>query len=224
MDSMFDTLLQLPLFQGMTLDDLTMIVEKTKMHFEKRKQGELIEQAGTTCNHFTFILRGEVEVTTVSPDGMYAFTEYFNSPYLIELQSLFGLHTMYVSTVRAVGEVATVRIDKPTIAQVLFNYEIFRMNYQNIISGRAQSLQRRLWVTPSGNLRERMTLFFLIHLERPSGRKIVKIKMENLAQILNETRLNVSKVLNQMQDEGLLALHRGEIEIPEAGYLVSDRL
>ena len=52
----------------------------------------------------------------------------------------------------------------------------------------------------------------------------MKIKMENLAQILNETRLNVSKVLNQMQDEGLLALHRGEIEIPEAGYLVSDRL
>lgn len=219
MDSMFDTLLQLPLFQGMTLDDLTMIVEKAKMHFEKRKQGELIEQAGTMCDHFTFILKGDVEVTTVSPDGMYAFTEYFSSPYLIEPQSLFGLYTTYVSTVKAVGEVATVRIDKPTIAQVLFNYEIFRLNYQNILSGRAQNLQRRLWATPAKLLRDRMTQFFLIHLERVTGRKIVKVKMENLALILNETRLNVSKVLNQMQDEGILSLHRGEIEIHEASLL-----
>lgn len=199
-----------------------MIVEKTKMHFEKKKQGEVIEQAGTTCSQFTFILRGDVEVTTVSPDGIYAITEYFSSPYLIEPQSLFGLYTTYVSTVRAVGEVATVRIDKPTIAQVLFNYEIFRLNYQNIISGRAQNLQRRLWVTPVGTLRERMMQFFLVHLERAVGRKVVKIKMENLAQILNETRLNVSKVLNQMQDEGLLALHRGEIEIYEASQLLNN--
>lgn len=223
MDSMFDTLLQLPLFQGMTLDDLTMIVEKTKMHFEKRKQGELIEQAGTTCDHFTFILKGDVEVTTVSPDGLFAFTEYVSSPYLIEPQSLFGLYTTFVSTVKAVGEVATVRIDKPTIARVLFNYEIFRLNYQNIISGRAQSMHRRLWVTPVGNLRERMTQFFLVHMERVQGKKVVKVKMENLAQILNETRLNVSKVLNQMQDEGLLSLHRGEIEIHEASLLAPDR-
>ena len=158
-------------------------------------------------------------MTTVSPDGLYAITEYFSSPYLIEPQSLFGLYTTYVSTVKAVGEVATVSIDKPTIAQVLFNYEIFRLNYQNIISGRAQNLQRRLWVTPAGNLRERLTQFFLIHMERVAGRKIVKVKMENLAQVLNETRLNVSKVLNQMQDVGLLSLHRGEIEIHEASLL-----
>ena len=42
MDSMFDTLLQLPLFQGMTLDDLTLIVEKTKMHFEKKKKARFL--------------------------------------------------------------------------------------------------------------------------------------------------------------------------------------
>ena len=133
--------------------------------------------------------------------------------------SLYGLQTIYVSTTRAVSEVATVRIDKPTIARELFKYEIFRLNYQNVISGRAQSLQRRLWQAPAGSLRNRFIHFLLMHFERPTGRKVVKIKMEDLAQILNETRLNVSRVLNQMQDEGLLSLHRGGIEIPEASLL-----
>ena len=220
MDSIFDTLLQLPLFQGMTLEDLTSIVEKTKIHFEKLKPGETIEQAGHWCNRFTFILKGEVEMITQSEDGLFAVIETFSAPYLIEPQSLYGLQTIYVSTTRAVSEVATVRIDKPTIARELFKYEIFRLNYQNVISGRAQSLQRRLWQAPAGSLRNRFIHFLLMHFERPSGRKVVKIKMEDLAQILNETRLNVSRVLNQMQDEGLLSLHRGGIEIPEASLLV----
>ena len=59
-----------------------------------------------------------------------------------------------------------------------------------------------------------------MHFERPSGRKVMKVKMEDLAQILNETRLNVSRALNQMQDEGLLSLHRGGIEIADASLLL----
>lgn len=216
---MFDTLLQLPLFQGMTIDELTSIVEKTKMHFEKYKAGEVIEEVGEVCSRFTFVLKGEVEVITVSPDGTYSFTEYYTAPYLIEPQSMFGLNPRFVSTTKAVDEVATVRIDKMTAMTELFNYDIFRLNYQNIISGRAQNLHRRLWVMPGGELRQRIVWFLLMHMERPMGRKVVKIKMDTLAQIINETRLNVSRALNQMQDEGLVALHRGEVEVIEASAL-----
>ena len=49
--------------------------------------------------------------------------------------------------------------------------------------------------------------------ERPSGKKSLKIKMEELARIVNDTRLNVSKVLNALQDKDLVELHRGEIVV-----------
>ena len=47
----------------------------------------------------------------------------------------------------------------------------------------------------------------------------LKIKMEDLATIVNDTRNGVSKALNSMQDKGLLELHRGEIVIPAAEKL-----
>lgn len=50
--------------------------------------------------------------------------------------------------------------------------------------------------------------------------KLLKIKMEDLATIVNDTRNNVSKVLNDMQDRGLVELHRGEIAIPAAENLL----
>ena len=49
---------------------------------------------------------------------------------------------------------------------------------------------------------------------------VLKIKMEELANAINDTRLGVSKALNGMQEDGLLELHRGEIVIPDIERLV----
>ena len=41
-----------------------------------------------------------------------------------------------------------------------------------------------------------------------------------LAQELNDSRLNVSRVLNQLQYEGLIELHRGRVVIPQLERLL----
>lgn len=220
MNTMFDTLLQLPLFQGLAQEDLTCIVGKVKLHFAKYKAGEVILKAGSTCDRFMFILKGEVASTTLSSDSSYSFTEYLQAPLLIEPQSMFGMNTAYVSTYLAHDEVHTVSISKAFVMNELFKYEIFRLNYMNVISNRAQSLNTRLWCKTEYSLEKRISSFILNHIERPVGEKLLKIKMEELALIVNDTRMGVSKALNGMQEEGLLELHRGEIMIPDAGKLI----
>ena len=42
METMFDTLLQLPLFQGLCHEDFTNILEKVKLHFTKHKAGDMM--------------------------------------------------------------------------------------------------------------------------------------------------------------------------------------
>ena len=44
--------------------------------------------------------------------------------------------------------------------------------------------------------------------------------MNQLADDLNDSRLDISRALNQMQSNGLLTLHRGRIEIPMLEKLV----
>ena len=39
--------------------------------------------------------------------------------------------------------------------------------------------------------------------------------------ICNETRINVSKTLNSLQNQGLLELHRGEIVVPRLELLTA---
>lgn len=217
---MFDTLLQLPLFQGLTQEDLTRILGKVKLHFTKYKSGEIILNAGTPCNSLMFILKGEIALSTSSADASYSFTEYFQAPYLIEPQSLFGMTTTYTSTYVADEGARVVSISKAFVLNELFKYEIFRLNYMNIISNRAQNLNSRFWRKTADRLEQRISGFILDHIERPAGEKILKIKMEKLAQVLSDTRMGVSKALNSMQETGLLELRRGEIIIPKVEHLL----
>lgn len=219
MTTIFDTLLQLPLFQGLAMEDFTSILEKVKLHFAKQKAGEILAQESMPCDKLIFILNGSVAMTTTSTDRLYSLTEYFEAPYLIEPQSLFGLYTTYSAKYTATTPVNSISIDKTSILNDLLKYDIFRLNYLNIVSSQLQLLNRSTWGNTPDNVETRISYFIRTHLKRLQGSKSLKIKMEDLATIVNDTRNGVSKALNSMQDKGLLELHRGEIVIPAAEKL-----
>ena len=136
-------------------------------------------------------------------------------PFVIEPYSLFGMFTNYTATYTALSDVNIVTVDKAFVLTELNKYDIFRLNYLNIISNRSQNLYYKLWNNKANSVEDKIIYFFLSHTEKTSGKKLLKIKMEDFAILLNDTRLSVSKALNELQEEGLLTLRRKEIEIPE---------
>lgn len=220
MNSMFDTLLQLPLFQGLNQDDFHEILNKVKLDFGKYGEGKIIAKSGALCDRLIFLLKGEITSTTIADDESFTFIEHFNDIYLIEPYSLFGMYPRFNSTYEAQSEVSTVSIEKSLIIRELFKYEIFRFNYMNIISTRAQLLQKRLWEPMPSGVAHKIIYFMMLHAEKPEGEKAIKIKMEDLARHVDETRLNVSKALNDFQDLNLIELRRKEISIPDAKALL----
>ena len=165
-------------------------------------------------------MKGEISIVTNAKENIYTVIEQIEAPYLIEPQSLFGMNTNYASSYVAHTEVHTVCISKAFVLSDLFRYDIFRLNYMNIVSNRAQNLYSRLWDEPTLDLKSKIIRFFLSHCEKPQGEKTFKVKMEDLARCLDDTRLNISKTLNELQDNGLIELHRKEILIPDAQKLL----
>ena len=214
MNTMFDTLLQLPLFQGLSHEDITQILEKVKVQFTQHKPGEVLLSPGDVCDSLVFLLKGEVCVTTSSTDMPYSLVEYFSAPYLIEFHSLFGMNTSYVSRYVARTDTHLLRISKCYVLDVLLHYEIFRLNCMNILCNRVQTLLQLPWKLKELDIEKRISGFFVSLVERPVGMKIFRIKMKDLAAVLNETRSSISRVLNNMEADHLLELKRGEIVVP----------
>lgn len=221
--TMYDTLLQLPLFQGLGKNDITSILDKVKIHFSRRKAGDIVLRKGQACRDLVFLLNGSLMSETSDKDNMYLFYEEIDAPSLLEPYSLFGWRTEYASNYITSTVCDFVSIEKFYLLSELSNYEIIRLNYLNILSNRIQNLSDRLWTNMVGSVEDRIVDFILLHSIIPTGEKRLKIKMDDLAKLLSSTRIRISRALNEMQDKHWITLHRGEIRVPDFVHLKEHR-
>lgn len=212
--TMYDTLLQLPLFQGLGKNEITEILAKVKFHFQKYAVGDYPFRQGEVCESINFLLSGTLMAETCSPDGTYVFCEELPMPMIIELHSLYGIQPRYSSSYRAQTEVSMLTIDKQSLFSDLLPYMPCALNFANIVSTRAQNVNQRIWSEMPGNLCDRFVRWISVRCYRQTGRKVIRIKMEDMAEYLSDRRINVSRMLNDLQGRSLVALRRKEIEIP----------
>lgn len=212
--TMYDTLLQLPLFQGLSKNDITDILSKVKFHFKKYETGEYIFRQGDICTEVGFLLSGTLIAETVSNNHSYMFCEALSTACVIELYSLFGIRPSFHASYRAVSEVSVLTIDKCYLFDILGSYVPCSLNFSNIICTRSQYLYQRIWSDATGGLCTRFVQFLMQRSSRPAGYKLLRIKMEDLASLLSDRRINISRMLNALQADGLVNLRRKEIEIP----------
>ncbi len=211
---LYDKLLQFTLFQGMSHADLMEVVGHTKFGFSKQSEGQSIVKEGDLCDHLIFLTAGSLSVETVSDDHTCRVCEVVNAPYAIQMEQLFGLTQRYTSTFKTLTECSFITIDKQEVLLLLETQLVFRLNMLNTLAADSQRLRHRAWRSAPRSLREHIIRFFFSHCLYPAGPKTFYILMNQLAAELNDSRLDISHALNKMEDDGLLTLHRGRIEIP----------
>ena len=210
----YDKLLQFPLFQGMSHADLMEVVGHTKLGFSKRPEGQRIARDGDICDHLIFLITGTLTVETASYDHTCRVSETVNAPYAIQSEQLFGLTQRYTSTFKTLTECNFITIDKQEVLLLLEAQLVFRLNMLNMLAADAQRMRHRAWRSAPQSLRDRIIRFFFSRCLYPAGPKTFYILMNQIAAELNDSRLDISRALNEMQADGLLTLHRGRIEIP----------
>lgn len=210
----YDRLLQFTLFQGMSHADLMQVTGHTKFGFSKLAAGKRLVRADAPCTHLVFLTSGTLSVETLSDNHSCRVVEQVNAPYTVQPERLFGIRQCYTSTFRALTPCSFITIDKQEVFLLLETQLVFRLNLLNLLAAEAQRLSHWAWRTAPGSLRERITRFFFSRSLYPAGPKTFFILMTQLGQELNDSRLDISHALNQMQADGLLTLHRGRIEIP----------
>ncbi|MBO7230780.1 MAG: Crp/Fnr family transcriptional regulator [Bacteroidaceae bacterium] len=216
---MYENLLCLPYFQGMSKDDITAILDKVTFDFVKYGDGEFICHKNENCDKFQILVQGKMNVMTEAPDNSYRLTEDIVAPFAIEPYSMFGYNTGYKRDYKAEGNCTVLALEKKFLFSELIKQNIFSINFLNLISHKAQKTEQMIWADTPESIAARIYKFILLRCEQQHGRKVLSIKMERLASILCETRLNVSKALNEMQNNGIIELHRKEIVIPSLNKL-----
>lgn len=211
----FETLLELPLFQGMGRSEVITIMNEGPLKTYTVAAGKPVIQQDKACQSLIFILKGTLKITTEAEHHIFSISERIQAPSVIQPEALFGIYPHYQSTFLAQTEVALINVPKKQVLDILNRYDVFRLNLFNYFSTVLFKRQRHVWnIRNDETLEQRIVRFIMQHIQYPAGEKTLHIKMIDLADILNDTRINVSNSLNKMQKEGKLILKRKEIIIP----------
>ena len=211
--TMFEKILQLPIFQGLTKKEIEDIMSRIRLDFVNYQAGDEIVMQDDPCRGLIYIINGEIATEYRDPQGRFTLIEQLSPIGVIEPYNMFGMFQKYSRTYFFKTDGCTLTIDKSIVLKHLMTNHIIKINLLNIICNRYQQTQKLLCEFPDDNIRSKLVKFILSHSSIGKGQKEIHIKMTDIAAIIHETRLNVSKILNTLQQQGLVSLQRNMLLI-----------
>ncbi|MDE6383030.1 MAG: Crp/Fnr family transcriptional regulator [Paramuribaculum sp.] len=221
MNSMYEILMALPLFRGVSYEKLSDVVGKTKFHFLKYLEGERIVGVGDPCTHIKFAISGSLRMSIESADSRFRVSQTLAAPCVISPDYLFGRATVYPCTAVAAEPTSILQIDKQDYVKMLGADSVFLYNYLNTLSANAQKAVDGVLAVTAGSLEQRIA-YWISALTQPGGTDIVlECRQRDLYSMFGVQRSSFISVLESMKERGLIDYTSRSMQIHDRAAMVA---
>lgn len=210
---MYENLMTLPLFKGVSYSRLSEIVGNTRLAFLKYLPGQSMLSAGDPCTHIKFVISGHVRMTIRNESDRVRVSQTLKAPAVISPDFLFGRNTFYPATAVAVDTVSVMQIEKKDLIPLLQSDEIFLFNYLNILSTNAQKAVDGVLAITSGSLEERIAFWIIALTQMDSDEVTLTAKQRDLYSLFGVQRTSFIAALDSMKAQGILDYTSNEIRV-----------
>jgi CRP-like cAMP-binding protein len=213
MNSMYQQLMQLPLFQGVSADKITSLVEKLPFHFLKYRNGEQILTAGEPCTHIKFIVSGKLRLTTPFNHLRVSLSQTLSTPHVIAAEYLFGRETIYPFSAVAEGSCGILQLRKSDYIKMVSSDKVFLFNILNYLSTGSQRGPALALAVKSGTVAERLSMLLDILVVNGATDVVLSYKQKDLCTLLGTQRTTIISTLDKLSDEGLVEYDSKEMRV-----------
>lgn len=213
MDQMYQLLMGLPLFSGVTYEKMLEIIGNTKFHFLKYLEGETFVKEGDPCSHLKFVISGKVRSSIANADRRFTVSQTLAAPDVIAPEYIFGRSTVYPCTVTAIEPTGVLQIAKADYMKILNSDSIFLINFLNQLSMNAQKAVDGILSIATGSLEERIA-FWIVALTQRGGTDItMACRQRDLYSLFGVQRSSFIATLDDMKSRGLIEYTSTEIRV-----------
>ncbi len=221
MSSMFELLMNLPLFRGVSRSRIAEVVGSAKFHFLKYPKGETVVRAGEECTHLAFVISGSVRSEISNSSKRFSVSQTLKAPSAIAPDFLFGRTTRYPGTVVALTDCSILKISKVDYIRILNADQVFMFNFLNTLSVNAQKALDGILALTSGGLDERIA-FWIIALTQPGSEDIeLTCKTRDLCNLFSVQRNVFDAACHEMEQRNLIKYSPRKIEIVDRREMLS---
>ena len=210
---MFDILLNLPLFAGVSRTKFSEIGGNTKFHFLTYMPGESMNKAGDVCTHVKFIISGAACISIANTNNRFIVNQTLQAPAVILPEYLFGRSTKYPCSATAITPTGIMQIAKNDYIRLLEMDHVFMFNFLNQLSVKAQQAEEGIMSLTTGHLDERIAYWITSLTQRNASDITLKARKRDLYSIFGVQRSSFFATLDKMKEKGIIDYDKNTDEI-----------
>ncbi len=216
---MYQQLMQLPLFQGVSTDVITALVEKLPFHFLKFRNGEQIFAASDQCSHIRFIVSGRVRLETPCDHLRVSLLQTLETPHVLAAEYLFGRETTYPYSAFADGLCGILQLRKSDYIKMLAFDKVFLFNILNYLSSGSQRNTASILAIKDGSVVERLAMIVDALTVTGAADVAVRFKQKDLCVLLGTQRTTLIASLDKLADEDIVDYTSNELRVLDLSRL-----
>ena len=218
--SIYDKLLELPLFRGATRERMSEIVGSCRFDFVKYSAGETIISKGDACKDLGFVLSGSVRATLTQDGNPYALHQTFKENAVIAPEYMFGRLTVYPLAIAAIDDVSMLRIPKNDFTKILNSDSVFLFNFVNMVCMLAQKNFDGIVSVTSGNPVQALAYWAYIATFSSSYDIVYECPPEMLSHTMGVSEEETMRILNDLKTDGIIDYNLSEVKIIDRNRLL----
>lgn len=220
MNSMYQQLMQLPLFQGVSTEKITALVEKLPFHFLKFRNGEQILAAGDPCTHIKFIVSGRVRLNISCDHLRVSMTQTLSTPHVLAAECLFGRETVYPFTAVAEGPCGILQLLKGDYIKMINSDKVFLFNILNYLSSGSQRYLSSVTSLKNGSVAERLAMVVETLAVVNASDITLRYKQRDLCTLLGTQRTTLITTLDKLSEQEIIEYDSNEMRILDVRRLL----
>lgn len=213
MESMFDILMKLPLFSGISLQQISDFVAKTPLKFSSFSPGQSIMKKGERCDSVVALVSGEVRIEKQIYLSSINIKMNMSAPGMLNIHNLFGLTTEYDADYIADSQCGIMEFDKSLFLNLLSQNHICLLNILNMLSSKTHKIED--FISESGCSPGLNALLLPLSEMAVVNSSNFRIIAENPLQELFALKEEEIRFLKRKEEDGQLRISSDKcIEIP----------
>ncbi len=209
----FPVLSNSPLFRGLSDDEIENLTCSVNFRVRFYHSGAVVALAGEEILSLIIVLSGSVRGEMSDLAGRTMKIEDINPPQALAAAVLFGAAAKYPVTVTANTDSELLIINKSDYLAMMAGDRRILSNYLTFICNKAQFLSGRLRFHSFHTIRGKFANYLTSLPGASSGRVVIDRSQQELSDYFGVTRPSLSRVIGEMQEEGLISVERREVRL-----------
>ncbi|MBO7379886.1 MAG: Crp/Fnr family transcriptional regulator [Bacteroidales bacterium] len=213
--SIYDVLLELPLFQGLSVQQLTGIIEKIPFLFTQYAAGDVIVKPDSDHDQVTFVLRGRVRLTTPVCGGNVVVSQEFEAPFTAPFHYLFGAQNRTSGYLEAITDTGVMQVSKSSFLDMVQSNRIILLHVLNMLSSVAQLQRRSLDYLEEKQLELRLAKWLLSISHHRTQLMWVEASEPVLAEMLRMRPADLWRSIAVWEGKGCVEVTEGRLKLTD---------